>query len=255
MSFRTGLVSITFRKLSVEEVIQLVVQGGLGEIEWGGDIHVPHGDTTRAREVRRLTEEAGLRVAAYGSYYRLGDDSGKGPDFAAVLETALALGAPTIRVWPGTRGSADADEGYRARVAAESMEIAETAAAAGITISYEFHANTLTDTTQSATALLLAAPHTNLYTLWQPPNGQSAEYCQEGLRAVLPRVSNIHAFHWWPSGAEKHPLAAGEARWNTYLEILREGGRGDAAILLEFVKGDDPAQFLEDAATLRAWVS
>jgi len=50
-----GWVSITFRSLTAERIIALVRQAGLSAIEWGGDIHVRHGDTGRAREVRRLT--------------------------------------------------------------------------------------------------------------------------------------------------------------------------------------------------------
>ncbi|MET0262082.1 MAG: sugar phosphate isomerase/epimerase, partial [Rariglobus sp.] len=67
-----GLVSVTFRKLSPNEVAGLVKKAGLKGIEWGGDIHVPHGDLARAREVRELTLEHGLKTAAYGSYYRAG---------------------------------------------------------------------------------------------------------------------------------------------------------------------------------------
>jgi len=66
-----GLVSITFRKLSPEQIIELVRKAGLSGIEWGGDIHVPHGDIARAKEVKSMTKEAGLRVAVYGSYYHL----------------------------------------------------------------------------------------------------------------------------------------------------------------------------------------
>jgi 3-dehydroshikimate dehydratase len=42
-----GLVSVTFRKLTPVEVAGLVKKGGLKSIEWGGDIHVPHGDLAR----------------------------------------------------------------------------------------------------------------------------------------------------------------------------------------------------------------
>lgn len=250
--FRTGLVSITFRKLSPEEIVKLVSQAGLQEIEWGGDVHVPHGDVQRAEKVRRLTESAGLRTAAYGSYYRLGAEPGKSPVFADVLASATALGAPTIRVWPGTRASAEADAAYRTQVAEELHTIADEAARANIGISLEFHANTLTDTTDSAVALLDAVPHTNVRTLWQPPNGAPLEYCVEGLRQVLPRSGNIHVFHWWPTAGDRHPLTDGTERWREYLEILRATGK-ERALLLEFVRGDDPAQFLEDATTLKAW--
>lgn len=71
---KTGLVSITFRNLKVEEIIDLVVKAGLDAIEWGGDIHVPHGDIKKACKVARLMKKADLEMAAYGSYYRVGCD-------------------------------------------------------------------------------------------------------------------------------------------------------------------------------------
>ncbi|MFN2155934.1 MAG: sugar phosphate isomerase/epimerase, partial [Anaerolineae bacterium] len=94
---RSGLVSITFRQLSPAEIVARAAQAGLEAIEWGGDVHVPHGDVDAARTVRRTTEEAGLQVAAYGAYYRVGHE--EPCPFADVLESAVALGAPLIRVW------------------------------------------------------------------------------------------------------------------------------------------------------------
>ena len=66
-----GLVSISFRDLSVEQIIDLCKKNGLKSVEWGGDIHVPHGDTERAKRVYELCENNGISVAAYGSYYRV----------------------------------------------------------------------------------------------------------------------------------------------------------------------------------------
>lgn len=68
---KTGLVSVTFRDKTPEEIISAVKQCGLEGIEWGGDVHVLPGDVSRAREIRHLTEQAGLAVWAYGSYLRL----------------------------------------------------------------------------------------------------------------------------------------------------------------------------------------
>ena len=70
-----GLTSITFRSLNAEQIIELVSQAGLRAIEWGGDLHVPHGDTVVAARVRRQTEEAGLEMPSYGTYYRVGEDA------------------------------------------------------------------------------------------------------------------------------------------------------------------------------------
>ena len=67
-----GLVSVSFRQLPAEEIVRLCAECGLEAVEWGGDIHVPHGDCATAEKVSGLTEAAGLRTAAYGSYYRCG---------------------------------------------------------------------------------------------------------------------------------------------------------------------------------------
>ena len=97
LHMKTGLTSVTFRQKSPEEIIALAKEAGLTGIEWGGDIHVPAGDTKTASEIGRKTREAGLAVLSYGSYYR-GDE---GEDFAPVLASAKALGAPVIRIWAG----------------------------------------------------------------------------------------------------------------------------------------------------------
>ena len=129
-----GLVSVTFRQLSPAVIIGLVQRAGLKAIEWGGDIHVPYGDIARAREVRRATEDAGLRVAAYGSYYRVGHEE-PGP-FQTALETAVAPGAPAIRVWAGKLWSHEADAAYWGRVVEDSRRIADLAADADVNVAY-----------------------------------------------------------------------------------------------------------------------
>lgn len=249
-----GLVSITFRKLSPAEIVALVRKAGLGGIEWGGDVHVPHGDIGRAREVRAMTQEAGLRVAAYGSYYRAGWSESNGLPFKQVLDSAVELGAPTIRVWPGNKGSAEAGESERWTVIEDLRRISRMAAQVGVTISTEFHAATLTDTNESASQLLVEVDHPNLFTYWQPHNGEVTAECVTGLRAVLPRVSNIHVFHWWPTSAERHALADGEARWAEFWRELKPLS-GERFAMLEFVKDDSPEAFLRDARTLASWLA
>jgi sugar phosphate isomerase/epimerase len=247
---RSGLVSITFRKLSPGEIVDLVSGAGLECIEWGGDVHCPHGDLARAEEVARLTAAAGLRTSAYGSYYRLAEDNGFG--FEAVVASARALGAATIRVWAGRRGSAQADADYRARVVEESRRCAELAAAAGMTLSYEFHSNTLTDTNQSARDLLDAVGHESVRCFWQPPNGRSTAYRLAGLRAVRPDLSNLHVFTWEDDN-RRLPLADGEEGWATFLEEAAADSR-DHDALIEFVVGDSPESFERDAQVLRSWL-
>jgi sugar phosphate isomerase/epimerase len=245
-----GLVSVTFRKRSPAEVVELVAGAGLDCIEWGGDVHCPHGDTARAAEIKQLTEDAGLRVSAYGSYYRLAEENPFSME--NVVASARALGAPTIRVWAGRQGSAEADAGYRARVIEESRRAAELAAGAGITVSYEYHGNTLTDTNDSALALLREVDHENIRTFWQPPNGMETGYRLAGLKNVKPWMSSVHIFTW-DAENRRLPLAEGESWWPLF---LAEAGAvpGDHDVLMEFVADDRPENFERDAQVLKRWL-
>ena len=247
-----GLLSVTFRKLTPLEIVGLVRTAGLQVIEWGGDIHVPPGDAATAREVRRITEDAGLAVAAYGSYYRL--CVGDGPDFSAVLESAVALGAPEIRVWAGNKGTFESDEAHFQTVVAESLRLADFAQKAGIVIAFEFHGGTINDTYEASRRLLDALDHPAIKTYWQPPLQVPEAELLAGLRRLLPRVRDVHAFHWTVEenvGLVRHPLSEGAAFWSQVLDILRSTGR-DHAVMLEFVRDDSPDAFREDSRALLA---
>jgi len=251
LMIHTGLVSITFRSLSPQEIVALVAKAGLRGIEWGGDIHVPHGDLRRAKEVYRMTTDAGLEVASYGSYYRVGCEEKESIPFESVLDTALALKAPVIRVWAGDRGSREADEDWWTKVIDETCRIGALAKEAGITISFEYHGNTLTDTTESAFRLMTTVGREGISCYWQPPVGLEDELRMAGIRQILPWLENIHVF-WWDVH-ERKPLVEGMEAWRKYMELIRTA-QGDRFCMLEFVKDDDSEQFLKDAAILKAIV-
>ncbi|MBI5380732.1 MAG: sugar phosphate isomerase/epimerase [Opitutae bacterium] len=243
-----GLVSVTFRKLAPAEIVALMVRAGLRGVEWGGDIHVPHGDLAKAREVRDRTVAAGLTVAAYGSYYRVGLSEASGLSFDKVLASAAELHAPTIRVWAGGAGSAETSPEGRRQVADDLRRIAGLAAAQRISISLEFHANTLTDSVDSTLRLLTEVNHPNVYNYWQPIIGQAPAEAQAGLVPMLPRLTNVHVFHW-PAVGVRGTLAEGVAPWRTYFDTVQKLP-GDRYAMLEFVQGDEPEQLVRDAATL-----
>lgn len=244
----TGLVSVSFRKLSPREVVDLVVEAELDGIEWGGDVHVPHGDTKKAREVCKITYDAGIEIPAYGSYYRTGWDDPQNPSFEAVLESALELKTPCIRVWAGNIGSERADESWWEKVVEDSTRIATMAGQEGVTVAFEYHANTLTDTNDSAMELIRRVDHQNMKSYWQPPIDQNIPERIEGLTQVLPYLAHIHAYQW--AGRERMPFSEGFDEWKRYFEIVKGAGKKCYA-LLEFVKDDEPAQLLEDAKALR----
>ena len=249
---RSGLVSVTFRQLTPERIVQLVAGAGLDGIEWGGDVHVPHGDVERAREVRTMTAEAGLEVVSYGSYYRAAHS--EPAEFDGVLASAVELRAPLIRVWAGGAASEEADEQYRRTVVEDSRRIAELARQEGIGIAFEFHANTLTDTNESALNLFQSIEHDNIGSYWQPITHATVQYRIEGLKNIMPWLRHLHVFQRNADNG-RVPLAEPEAEacWRHYLQTVLDAG-GDHFAMVEFVKDDAPEKFLRDAEVLRRWL-
>ncbi len=254
---KSGLVSITFRKLSPQEIVSLCVETGLAGIEWGGDVHCPHGDVAAANEIRKLTADAGLETPAYGSYYRLNSSEEEELSFDCVLASAVALETPYIRVWAGrVPSSADADEDYWKRAVENLRQIADKAMKQKIGITLEYHQNTLTDSIESTDRLLRAIDHSNVFVNWQPTNFKPFEYSLEALETVLPWMSNLHVFRWDYQGDKKirRPLEEGIEDWRRYFELATTKP-GDRFALLEFVKDDDPDQLRRDAKVLNDLLS
>jgi len=244
---------LTLAECSPADIVLLCVQAKLTHIEWWGKAHVPAGNVERAREVGDLTREAGLTVATYGSYYRVGESESQGLSFDDVLQTAVALKAPAIRVWAGAHGSDACTEQQRAAVIADTMRIADLCAEAGVDLVFEYHNGTLTDCVESAVAFAAAVQHPSVFFGWQPPAGISTADGVEGLRAMLPRLGTIHVFNW-PKGPDgrtvRRPLAEAVDVWREYFDAAAADGQ-DHVALLEFVKDDSVEQFLADAQVLR----
>lgn len=258
---KPGICSVTCRQLGLQGVVDLTRLAGLDAIEWGGDVHVPPGDMAIAKEARRLTIDAGLEVSSYGSYYTVLDTEGNAKDFSPVLESALALGTDTIRIWPGARPSEVAGADYRVKLIEKLRADLDLAAARNVRLALEFHANTLSDSNAAASALLEEMNHPNLYSYWQPMYWLAEPaYRFQGLEKLAERVLNLHVFHWrfcpfagtWNENIDRRPLSEGADEWRRLLSVPLPAG--DHYALLEFVRGDEPEQFVQDAATLKQWL-
>jgi hypothetical protein len=247
-----GLLSITFRSLPAADICILAQRGNLRGIEWGGDIHVPPGDVQTARDVAQLTRDHGLSVASYGSYYRAGMKT----NFAPVLESALELDAPSIRVWAG-EASANCGAARRAEIINDLNSITSLAAKSGIVVATEYHSGTLTDTRESTVHMLEETAESGMRTLWQPLFFGGENIIEENLaalREVRSRLLNVHTYHWIQDGEElqRQPLSAGRVAWQHYFAELQNC---DAWALLEFVRDESTEQLLDDANLLNELVS
>ncbi|MEQ7009678.1 TIM barrel protein [Actinopolymorpha sp. B17G11] len=262
-----GLVSVTFRQLAPARVVELAADAGLRAVEWGGDVHVPVGNLRAAEHVRGLCAGHDLAVASYGSYFRPGSDAAA--DFVPVVETAVALGAPSVRVWAGRLGSGEATERQRADVVDGLAKAVVQAAEHDLKVALEFHPGTLTDTVDSTLALLdevrvlLGTSGPAAWTYWQPGRGTpTPAQARDEVRALGRHLMTAHVFSWSADGA-RLPLADRADLWQGVLADLRgEQGaepraEGDAVTrfaLLEFVRDDDPGAFRQDAASLLDWL-
>lgn len=248
----SGLVSVSFRALSCEEIIALAKQNGLRAIEWGADVHVPVGDTARAREVYEKTAAAGLTVAAYGSYYKLGQiptRERQREEMEKILTNAKLLHTDTVRIWAGTKGSADYAEEEKQALVREADFLGETADAANIQLCLECHPHTLTDEQDAALSFLQAVNRENVKMYWQPNQYKSGEDNRRYLQSVLPWLTNLHVFNW--RGEEKRPLTLAKEEWETYLSLANRDGKTHYC-LLEFMPDGKKESLPQEAETLQS---
>jgi 3-dehydroshikimate dehydratase len=252
MEVLAGLCSVTFRQLAADAIVDLASEAGLEAVEWGADVHVPPGATTAAASLAERCAAAGIHCGSYGSYLGVAGDD----DAEPVLDTALALGAPNVRVWCPMGLGPDASPERRAEVARSLEGIARAAHERALTVSLEFHPGTLTETAGSALALLCEVQAPNLFTYWQPDPALAPPQLHTELATVAEHVSHLHVFHW-QADRTRLPLA-GAGWWPDALDVAaRTKGRWarPRVAFLEFVRDDDPEQLARDATTLRTWLS
>ena len=237
-----GLVSISFRQHSVEEIIKAAKNAGLSYIEWGSDVHVPQGDAEKAIAVKEMMEQAGLKTSSYGSYYKLGQNQ----DILPFLETAKLLGTDIIRVWAGTKGSALTSEEERKVLTAEAKEISKKASKFGIKIDFEYHPNTLTDDADSAVRLIKEVDEPNCGIYWQPNYQLTEEANLAAAQKVLPYVDVLHVFYW-SSDYKRLFMEQGKDEVLKFLKLFKDK---DVYKLLEFVPEDKIEYLPKEAEVL-----
>ena len=218
----------------------------------------PPATSTAAAAAAAVTRELGLRVCSYGSY--LFCDAGAGDALAPVLDTAEALGAPSVRVWAPYGVDPDDPPADQVAAAVASIEaVAAGAAERGLGVYLEFHAGTLTSTAVSAVALLDAVGMPNLRCAWQPPywDPRSEDEERADLESLGGRLGPLHVYAWSPDG-ERHPLEEEVDRWPVRLAAAAAAVGAPEGVprpaLLEFVVDDDPANLAADAAALIRWI-
>ena len=245
MNNKLGLVSISFRKHTPEEILAAIKAAGLDSVEWGGDVHSPHGDTEVANAVKALSDAYGISIPEYGSYYAIGKSE---PElFEKVLASARALDTKVIRVWAGQGKPSDtySSAEYEAAVA-DAKRICDMAN--DITVALECHPNTLTDEYHTSLQFIQDVGRDNLKMFWQPNQHRPLEYNLDAIRALLPYIVSVHVFSW--KRKERLPLESLADHWQKYIELLSEK---EINYMLEFMHDDNIETLKETAKTLKSW--
>lgn len=257
---KPALNTVTLRALNPQEIVSTMKELMVDSVEWAGDVHVPPGDLKTAEQVRDLCAANAIDAISYASYYQCDrEGQGNGPfqfdlGAEAALKTAKALGVSALRVWAGRKGSETASSAYRDEVVERLKSLCDQAGVCGITVHLEYHRNTLTDTAASTLALIEAVNRKNLYTYWQPRNGESTTNNLADLEILAPYLSHLHVFHWTLDSEgliQRHPLSDGAARWESYFEKISQLP-GERYAMIEFVKDNSLNQLQSDLKTLRS---
>ena len=241
--YQIGLVSVSFRGLSPEEIIRIAKDAGLSRIEWGSDVHAPFDDAERLSTIAACQRSAGLRCSSYGTYFVLGRDD------PAVLSRYIAaakcLDTSVLRLWCGTKGSSDYTPQELQALYEDCRSAASIAQAHGVTLCMECHNHTLTDTKESALALMeaISSPAFRMYC--QPNQLRSEQENLQYLKLLRPYIVLVHVFQW--KDVCRFPLADGIEVWKAYLRTLKK----ETTLLLEFMPDDQPQSLPIEAAALR----
>lgn len=242
----TGLVSVSFRDKNPKEIVEATVKAGLDGIEWGGDVHVPHGDKKTAIEVKKLCDGNGIKVAEYGSYYKIGQS--EEDLYSKVLDSCHGLGTDTVRVWGLMNKNSDTvnEETYE-KCVLDAMRICDCDK--NITVCLECHPQSLTDEYHSALQFIKDVNRQNLKTFWQPNQFRPIEYNTDAILSLLPYIISVHTFSW--KRDKRYPLDFLENDWKKYIQLLGT----DKNYMLEFMHDGKLESLAETSKVLKDWLS
>ena len=240
-----GLVSISFRDRSPEQIVERARACGLSAIEWGSDVHAPADRPDRVAGIADLTRRAGLVCCSYGTYLRAGQCAEA--ELRLHIAAARRLGTNVLRLWAGDRDYEAYTPEETERFFAECRALARIAEEENVVLCMECHNHTFTSRLAGALSLIEAVRSDAFRMYWQPNQLRTAEENLEYARRVAPYTRHIHVFNW--EGAERYPLAGAKTLWKAYLSKFP----GAHCALLEFMPDDDLNTLGRESETLIKW--
>lgn len=240
--FKPGVVSVSFRSLSAEDVIKITKEAGLEAIEWGSDVHAPATDKEALCRIAKLQKEAGLYCSSYGTYFKLGENSTD--ELIFYIEAAKILGTNILRLWCGKKNYEEHTDEEKGFIIEESRKAAKIAEREGVILCMECHRSSFTNSIAGALDLMKSVNSSAFRMYWQPSTTADLEANIESARAISPYTVNLHVFYY--ENRKPCPLELGLGDWDKYLSCFS----GDKHLLLEFMPDKKPESLGCQAASL-----
>ena len=238
-----GLVSISFRELSPERILEETKKAGLSFVEWGSDVHAPSDNTEKLAELVRLQHKYGISCCSYGTYFRLGVNNTE--ELQKYIDAAKLLGTDILRLWCGNKASEEYSPEEEGLLFEECKKAALIAEKNGVTICMECHNGTYTDSKDAAIKLMKTVDSPAFRMYWQPNQFLSTEENLKYARLLSSFTKVIHVFNWTQD--ERYPLSEAKALWKEYLSYFNK----NQTLLLEFMPDDSINSLKAEAESLR----
>jgi len=225
--YRLGLVSVSFRKHSVEEILKAAKAAGLSFIEWGSDVHAPCKDTETLKRIAAMQKEYRIECSSYGTYFRfLESDISELEDY---ISAAKILGTNILRLWCGNKSGKDMTESERETLVMQCRQAAEIAEQHNVILCMECHRKTFTEHPEDTLMLMdrVNSPYFRMY--WQPFQWLEPTESLKIAKTIAPYTEHIHVFNW--RGDKKLPLIEAVDEWREYLSAFNT----PHTLLLEFM--------------------
>lgn len=242
-NYKLGLVSVSFRDKSPEEILTEMKKQGLKYIEWGSDVHAPCDNMENLYRIAELQKKYCIECCSYGTYFRLGVTPID--ELLKYISAAKILGTDVLRLWCGNKNSGDYSKGEKEKLFAECKKAALIAEKNDVTLCMECHSGTYTDTEKSALELMNTVNSPNFLMYWQPQQYKSREENISYAKNISPYSKHIHVFNWEKD--RRFSLAEGIDKWKEYLSYFSK----DKTLLLEFMPDDNINSLKDESASLR----
>lgn len=239
---KTGVVSVSFRGLGVDDVIRVTKEAGLKYIEWGSDVHAPYVDIEKVKYIAEAQKAAGISCSSYGTYFKIGEHGTN--ELYGYIEAAKILGTNVLRLWCGNKNHENLTPREREFLISESKKAAKIAEEMGAVLCMECHQSSFTNSLEGALDLMQSVNSPAFRMYWQYSHKATLEENIEYATKIAPYTENVHVFYF--EEGKKKTLMAGKELWEKFMPCFD----GKQHFLLEFMPDSRPESLPEEAKAL-----